>query len=102
MYTFQVSEWKDEIIQAMFEFAKRHISFVKEELLKEERKMEEDLKISLWGERKEVTKTLPKSGRDPHTCLEVMFQSCNSFHLYTDVINSCRCINKVSNQKGIV
>ena len=93
LYTFQVIKWKDETIQMMFEFAKRHFSFVKEELLKEERKMEKDLKISLWGERQEVTKTLPESGRDPQTCLEVIFYYF--LLIYFNAINSSHRFNSI-------
>jgi hypothetical protein len=65
------SELKDRSVQYIFDFAKENISFVTKELAKEEDKMELSLKESLWGERKTLTKVLPKEGSNVLDLLQV-------------------------------
>jgi len=64
-------EFKDGLIQSIFEFAKANIPSVEKTFLKEEEKMEISLKESLWEGRMGVTKMLPKEGMDMESLLKV-------------------------------
>jgi len=61
---YSLQEWKDDSIQCIFAFANKYIPVVRNGLLKEEEKMEVALKKSLWKHRGEVTKVLPKEGKN--------------------------------------
>lgn len=63
-------EWKEDVVQILFDWAKVHIPMVKRELLKEEAKLEADLKKSMWKGRKTIRRMLPKEGVSPNTILE--------------------------------
>jgi glutamate/tyrosine decarboxylase-like PLP-dependent enzyme len=64
---FSFTDWKNQAMQDIFDFASAHFSFVKKEIVKEELKLEKYLEESLWNDRSFVTKVLPKVGRDAET-----------------------------------
>ena len=57
-----INEIKDDFIQKSFELAKEYVPMVKRELMKEEAKLEADLKKKMWKNRTDATKVLPKEG----------------------------------------
>jgi hypothetical protein len=66
-----LEEFKNDTVELLFAFAKNHISAVRNGLLKEEEKMENALKNSLWKHRQNVTKILPKDGKNIEVLLQV-------------------------------
>lgn len=68
---YSLEELKNDSVQAMFSFAKNHISAVQNGLLREEEKMEVALRKSLWKHRQHVTKVLPKEGKKIEALLRV-------------------------------
>ncbi len=72
VHNFSYSEWKERMIQNLFEFAKVHVPMVKKEWEKEENKMEQDLKKSLWeGRGENVRRKLPEDGLDIDSVINV-------------------------------
>lgn len=67
-----MKELQNNLIDFIFSFAKNHISIVRNGLLREEEKMEVSLKNSLWKKRQNVTKVLPKEGKNIHALLEIL------------------------------
>jgi len=64
-------EWKDEMIQYIFDMAKEYIGSVKRELIKEEMKMEKFLSESLKDKTWKITRTLPEMSIDRKEILAV-------------------------------
>jgi glutamate/tyrosine decarboxylase-like PLP-dependent enzyme len=65
-----IIELKDDFVQKSFELAKEYVPMVKRELIKEEAKLEADLKKKMWKNRTIVTKILPKEGANSELVLE--------------------------------
>lgn len=70
-FRYSLTEMKDQTIQTTFDLAKEYLPFVRNELLKEEAKMEISLKGSMWKDRKQVIKNLPKEGMAINSLIEV-------------------------------
>ena len=79
MQNISISEVKDRIVQALFEFASENIPIVKKELQKEREKMEKSFEDTKPKNRI-ITRVLPKEGRDARSLILVSFQ--------TDILNT--------------
>lgn len=65
-----IMELRDGFIQKSFELAKEYVPVVKRELMKEEAKLEADLKMKMWKDRTNVIKVLPKEGTNSDLVLD--------------------------------
>ena len=74
MQNISISEVKDRIVQALFEFASENIPIVKKELQKEREKMEKSFEDTKPKNRI-LTRILPKEGRDARSLILVSFQT---------------------------
>jgi len=72
LFHFSSKEFRDNVIQRLYEFGAAYVPQVKKELRKEENKMKQDLRHSLKMGNGTVTRTLPVEGKDAMLILSDM------------------------------